>query len=194
MPLFIKLPAILRVEGIVFVPDKYLAAVGFVSSETDEVYTSKKGMGGLIFIAHQKKGLIWVFDVNPDKDGDYAFVGKYKTNRDESCDLAFDRSTGLLYILHNTHGNSLEVTDLSTRSGTKRRKFVMKNEYRIPNPDRNINIEGFAITPKFADVTHVSVWLCRDVDKKEKHSLRKDCLRWFTPFDAEGTCFKNWKK
>lgn len=181
-------------EGIEFVPDKYLKAVGFISTETDKQYVSTKGMGGLIFIAHQKKGYVWVFDVNPDKDGDYAFVGRYKTNRNESCDLAFDRSTGLMYILHNTNGNSIEVTDLSTNLGSGKPKFVMKNEYNIPNPDQNINIEGFAITPKFADTTHVSVWLCRDVDNNEDRSIKEDCIRWFTPFDAEGNCIKNWEK
>jgi len=186
-------------EGIVFVPDKYLADVGFKSSETDEVYTSKKGMGGLIFIAHQKKGLIWVFDVNPDKDDDFAFVGKYKTGHDESCDLAFDRSTGLLYILHNTDGNSIEVTDMSSEQHKGKGRFIIKNEYPVPNPaGGNDNIEGFAITPKFADPKHVSVWFCRDINGKINNHKnlreRKDCLRWFMPIAAEGNQIKGWNK
>lgn len=181
-------------EGIEFVPDKYLKSIGFISSETDEKYISTKGMGGLIFIAHQKKGYVWVFDVNPNKDDDYAFVGKYKTNQNESCDLAFDRSTGLLYILHNTENNTLEVTDLSTELKAGKRKFITKNEYEIPNPSENTNIEGFAITSKFEDSKHVSVWLCRDVDNKKNALLKKDCLRWFSPIDADGTYIKDWKK
>lgn len=179
-------------EGIVFVPDKYLSAVGFVSSETDEKYTSTKGMGGLMFIAHQKKGLIWVFDVNPDKDDDFTLVGKYKTNRNESCDLAFDRSTGLLYILHNADENTLEVTDMTTTQHSGKGKFIMKTEYQIPNPTGNINIEGFAIAPKFADPKQVSVWLCRDVSDDESVEYEKDCLWWYRPFAAEGSCVKNW--
>jgi hypothetical protein len=179
-------------EGIVFVPDRYLSAVGFISSETDEKYTSKKGMGGLIFIAHQKKGLIWVFDVNPDKDDDFVLVGKYKTNRNESCDLAFDRSTGLLYILHNADENTLEVTDMSTTQHSGKGKFIMKTEYQIPNPTGNINIEGFAVAPKFADPKQVSVWLCRDVSDDEPVEYQKDCLWWYRPFATEGSCVKNW--
>jgi hypothetical protein len=179
-------------EGIVFVPDRYLSAVGFISSETDEKYTSKKGMGGLIFIAHQKKGLIWVFDLNPDKDDDFAFVGKYKTNRNESCDLAFDRSTGLLYILHNADENTIEVTDMSATQHSGKGKFIMKTEYKIPNPKGSINIEGLAIAPKFVNATNVSLWLCRDISKDEDSTDKNDCLWWFKPFTTEGNCVKNW--
>jgi hypothetical protein len=177
-------------EGIAFVPDSYLSTIGFISSATGSTYTSKKGMGGLIFIAHQKKGYVWVFDVNPNVSNDFTYVGKYKTNEDESCDLEFDRSTGLLYILHNTGSNYLEVTDLSTGIVSSDRKFVIKKEYYISNPSGNTNIEGFAITPKCADSTHVSAWLCRDVASDESSSYLNDCLRWFTPFTSEGTCVR----
>jgi hypothetical protein len=181
-------------EGIEFVPDSYLKTIGFVSSETNEKYSSTKGMGGLLFIAHQKKGLIWVYDVNPNKNEDFAFVGKYKTGKNESCDLSFDRSTGLLYILHNIGNNSLEVTDLSTKSAFGNYKFIKKAEYAVPNPKGNTNIEGFAIAPKFAACIPGNAWLCRDVDVKEEGRDRKDCLRWFKDFKAEGRCVKNWEK
>ena len=173
-------------EGITFIPDQYLISIGFISTATGNVYKSKKGMGGLVFIAHQKKGYVWVFDLNPGISNDFEYVGKYKTNEDESCDLSFDRSTGLLYILHNTGDNYLEVTDMSTTIVSGERKFVVKKEYNIPNPSGNDNIEGFAITPKFADSSRVSVWLCRDVESGESTSYQKDCLRRFTPFKAEG--------
>lgn len=181
-------------EGIEFVPDSYLKAIGFISSETKSTYLSTKGMHGLIFIAHQMKGYIWVYDINPSKNDDFAFVGKYKTDQNESCDLSFDRSTGLLYILHNIGHNSLEVTDLSTESVLGNYKFVRKLEYAVPNPSGSINIEGFAIAPKFASVIPGNVWLCRDIDKTEKDRDRKDCLRWFKHFAAEGTCVKYWQQ
>lgn len=181
-------------EGIVFIPDSYLLSAGFTSSETGEVYTSKKGMGGLIFIAHQKKGLIWVLDVNPEKNDDYAFVGKYKTSQNESCDLAFDRSTGLLYILHNSNGNWLEVSDLSTDQQIGKSRFTTKAEYSIPNPTGNINIEGIAITPKYANPKNVCVWLCRDVNITENVDYQKNDLWLFKPFAAGGKCLKEWKE
>ncbi|MDD3322214.1 MAG: hypothetical protein PHS59_12305 [Paludibacter sp.] len=171
-------------EGITFIPDSYLAKVGFISSISGEKYISTKGMGGLVFIAHQNGGYIWVFDLNPDKKNDFAFVGFYKTKRDESCELSFDTSTGLLYILHNTGLNYLEVTDLKTTKINNEYKLNSIIEYYIPNPDGNTNIEGFAIKPKYPDSHHVNVWLCRDV--KIHDTEHTDCIRWFTPFESLG--------
>ncbi len=177
-------------EGIVFIPDSALSAAGFVSQQTGNLYTSVKGMGGLMFVAHQDEGYIWVFDVNPNVNNDFAYVGKYRTNRLESCDLAFDRSTGLLYILHNIDANYLEVTDLTSviTSGTTR-KFVTENEYFLGNPtDGNINIEGFAITPKCPETGPATAWLCRDVENNEDDAIRQNVLHRFTPFAADGNC------
>jgi len=83
----------------------------------------------LIFIAHQDGGYVWVFDVNPAVTNDFAYVGKYKTNETESCDAAFDRSTGLLYILHNTGDNYLEVTDMTTTLVSGEYKFATKKNF-----------------------------------------------------------------
>ena len=178
-------------EGIAFVPDSFLLAIGFISQATGLAYTaSVKGMGGLIFVAHQRLGEIWVFDINPNVSNDFAFVGKYKTNNNESCDLAFERTTGLLYILHNAGPNSIEATDLITTSVTGgNRKFNVKSEYFLATPlDTNKNVEGFAITPKCNDSTNVSVWLCRDVESVEPTAYKQDCLRWFNPFTSPGSC------
>lgn len=175
-------------EGITFVPDANLAAAGFVSSVTGQPYTSTKGAGGLFFISHQDGGYIWVFDLNPNESGDFAYVGKYQTGRDESCDVAFDRSTGLLYILHNTGSNYLEVTDL-TLAPVSATKFNTVSEYYLSNPsDGNINIEGFAITPKCESLITGSAFLCRDVEADESNNAKFDAIRWFNPFAADGTC------
>lgn len=177
-------------EGIVFVPDAALSAIGFVSTETGLPYTSVKGLGGLFFVAHQDGGYVWVFDLNPNTDDDFAYVGKYLTNRSESCDLAFDRSTGLLYILHNLSPvNRLEVTDLSTIIIDGERKFNALHEYTITNPgDGNANIEGFALTPKCPEGGTKAAWLCRDVESNEDQAIVNDALRWFSPFGIDGDC------
>ena len=178
-------------EGIVFIADSYLAAIGFISEQTGQAYTSVKGLGGLFFVASQDGGYIWVFDVNPNANDDFAYVGKYKTNRAESCELSFDNSTGLLYILHDIAGNNkLEVTNLSTFiTGGGNRKFVTLNEFLLTNPgDANENIEGFAMTPKCSATETTSAWLCRDVENNEAAAIQQDALRWFNPFDAAGTC------
>ena len=179
-------------EGIVFVPDAALAGIGFISQLTGQPYVSVKGMGGLMFIAHQDEGYIWVFDINPNTSNNFAYVGKYQANRAESCDLAFDRSTGLLYILHNiADGNTLEVTDLSTEINGSQRKFISINEYFLPVADDNENIEGFAITPKCPETGSTSVWLCRDVENNEDDAVLEDALRWFSPFASDGSCDLN---
>jgi Secretion system C-terminal sorting domain len=175
-------------EGICFISDSYLTSSGFISQNTGLPYTSQKGMGGLIFIAHQDEGYIWVFDLNPTVNNDFLFVGKYQTNRTESCDLSFDSSTGLLYILHNVDGNRLEVTNLaSTVNGTVR-KFTVVNEYFLPVPSTNVNIEGFALTNKCPATNTVSAWLCRDASSTEGTAILTDVLRWFSPFASEGSC------
>jgi len=171
-------------EGIAFVPDSYLQKISFVSSQTGSAYVSVKGMGGLIFIAHQNGGYVWVFDINPNLSNDFAYVGKYKTNRTESCDLAFDNSTGLLYILHNLDDNYLEVTDLKTSIVSAEYKLNKINEYFIPNPaSGSTNIEGFAISAKYPESASMGAWLCRDVSKTAEMA---DAIKWFSPFAAEG--------
>jgi len=37
-------------EGIVFIPDSFLTSIGFVSQATGQLYTSVKGLGGLLFL------------------------------------------------------------------------------------------------------------------------------------------------
>ncbi len=177
-------------EGIAFVPDSALSAIGFVSEQTGNPYTSVKGMGGLMFIAHQDGGYIWVFDINPNTSNDFAYVGKYKSAQQESCDLAFDRTTGLLYILHNVSGNNrLEVSDLSSAIVNGERKLNDVDEILIPNaPGSNDNIEGFALSPKCPDSGTVSAWLCRDTEDSDSNAIQQDALRWFNPFAAAGNC------
>ncbi len=177
-------------EGIVFIPDSFLSSIGFVSGQTGQPYTSVKGLGGLFFVANQDQGYVWVFDVNPNANNDFAFVGKYETNRTESCDLAFDRSTGLMYILHNITGNNrLEVTDLSTSVNGEILKFTTLKDYLITNPSgNNDNVEGFALTPKCPENGITSAWLCRDVGTSESASIKQDVLRWFPNFVADGSC------
>lgn len=177
-------------EGIVFVPDSFLTSIGFISQQTGLPYTSVKGLGGLFFVAHQDGGYVWVFDINPNTNDDFAYVGKYKTNRSESCDLAFDRSTGLMYILHNiADNNKIEVTNLASVVIAGERKFVIENEFAVANPgDSNQNIEGFALTPKCPETGTVSAWLCRDVESNEDVAIQQNVLRWFNPFAADGTC------
>ncbi|NMH27894.1 T9SS type A sorting domain-containing protein [Flavobacterium silvaticum] len=176
-------------EGIVFIPDSALQQLNFKSSVSGSPYTSVKGMGGLMFVANETQGYVWVFDLNPSVNNDFAYVGKYKTSREESCELTFDASTNLLYILHNIDDNYLEVTDLSFTTISGQAKFNTVAEYHLPDPTGdNNNIEGFAMTPKCNDANLSYAWLCRDAESDEDDDVIEDVVRVFSLFDAAGTC------
>lgn len=172
-------------EGICFVPDSFLVDAGFVSSVSGEVYTSQKGMGGLIFIAHQHLGQVWVFDINQNVNNDYVLVGTYNTNRQESCGLSFDRSTGLLYVLHNIDNNYLEVCDLSVSQVGSAYSLNMVQEFNVTLPTNGgKNIEGVAVSPKCEMPNSQTVWLVRDVTGSQS----VNSLKQFRPFGLLGDC------
>lgn len=172
-------------EGICFVPDSFLMDAGFVSSVSGEVYISQKGMGGLIFIAHQHLGQVWVFDINQNVNNDYVLVGTYNTNRLESCGLSFDRSTGLLYVLHNIDNNYLEVCDLSVVQVGDNYHLSMVQEFSVSLPTNGgKNIEGIAVSPKCEIPNSQTVWLVRDVTGAQS----VNSLKQFRPFGLLGDC------
>ena len=99
-------------EGITFVPDAWLAAWGFLDGAGD-LYVSQRGMGGLMFVAHQNGGRLYAFDLDPDSN-DFDFVGEYLTSATESSGLEFDRSNGVLYIWHDADFDTLEAVSLAS--------------------------------------------------------------------------------
>jgi hypothetical protein len=132
-------------EGITFVPDEWLKKGDFKDAD-GKPCMSKGGMGGLMFVAHQNGGRIYVFDLGA-KGKEVRFIGSYRTSREESSGLAFDRSSGLLYIWHNTGPNYLEVARLSSRVDGKERRFSLVTEFVGP---KGGNLEGFAVSPATA--------------------------------------------
>lgn len=129
-------------EGITFVPDEWLGRGRFADSGGDP-YASRGGMGGLMFVAHQNGGRVYVFDLSAVSNDVY-FVGSYKTAREESSGLEFDRSTGFLYIWHNTGANYLEVAALSSKEDGDGRRLSTVMEFTGP---KGGNLEGIAISP-----------------------------------------------
>jgi len=131
-------------EGLAFVPDSWLKKSGFVDP-AGQPYVSTKGMNGLMFVAHQRGGGIYVFDLDPLDNAGVVFVGSYLTGQTESSGLEFDRSTGRLYVWHNLGSNYVEEVSLaSTVQGDGRRKFNQLREWVAP---KSGNLEGFAMTP-----------------------------------------------
>ena len=117
-------------EGITFVPNEWLMKEHFVDGN-ETPYLSTNGMGGLMLVAHQNGGRVYAFDLNPTNSA-FHFVGAYATSRSESSGLEFDRSTGLLYIWHNTGPNYLEVTELSSYQDGAEKRLTPLAEFLGP--------------------------------------------------------------
>ena len=157
-------------EGITFVPDEWLTYYNFVDGNGNPYPASVNGMGGLMFVCHQNGGRVYVFDLSPTSST-VTFVGAYKTRRDESADLEFDRSNGHLYIWHNTGDNYLEVTTLSS--------YVNGERYLTPIAEflspKGGNLEGIGILP----ASDSNNW-CLITDDSNQDGA---ALMWFRSFN-----------
>jgi hypothetical protein len=154
-------------EGITFVPDASLLAGGFVDG-SGSPYTSTNGMNGLMFVAHQYGGRIYVFDLNRS-DGSCIFVGEYSTAYGESAGLEFDRSTHRLYIWHGSTWNRLEIAELSSYISGSHRKLTEVIIYDEPHIG---NLEGFARTQS----DEPDSWVFLTIDDGGS-----DSLDWYHP-------------
>jgi hypothetical protein len=157
-------------EGITFVPNAWLKRGGFTDAG-GAPYASTNELGGLMFVAHQNGGRVYVFDLN-HKNATVRCVGAYRTSRSESSGLEFDRSTGLLYVWHNTGPNYLEVTKLSSEAVGAERRLTSVVEFVGP---KGGNLEGIAIAPAKGN----DRW-CLIVDDDNQDDA---ALMWFRQFN-----------
>ncbi len=129
-------------EAITFVPDAALAAGGFVD-QYGQPYTSRNGMGGLMFVGHQTGGHVYVFDLNRAA-GTFDYVGEYATGFSETAGAEFDRSTGYLYLWHDDYHDILEKLALSSQpvSGQSYRRLDTVQVFDGPDHRNN---EGIAV-------------------------------------------------
>ena len=165
-------------EGIAFGPDEWLTKRG-CTDLTGAPRVSQKGMGGLMFVAHQRGGHIYVFDCDPASTA-LDFVGKYATGRTESSGLELDRSNGHLYVWHNLGANYLEEVDLASTAVSGGRRLNQFREWVAP---KRGNLESIALTP--ADAYEHEVFITDD-DNQQGYGLMR--YRDFAPnrgvFDA----------
>jgi hypothetical protein len=165
-------------EGIAFVPDAWLAASGFVDgggAPYPQSVHGASGFGGVVFVAVQTSGWVYAFDLRTD--GTYTLVGRYLTSRAESCELAFDASTGTMFVLHNIGGNFLETTDLTSAPSGSDRRLVSRAEFQVPSTS---NIEGFATTSALTAAKAVGDGWCFFTDDDNANGA----LRWFKQLHA----------
>jgi hypothetical protein len=171
-------------EGITFVPDDWLTKGNFTDANGNS-YVSKGGMGGLMFVAHQNGGGIYVFDLSVDTKSLH-FVGAYRSSRKESSGLEFDRSSGLLYIWHNTGPNYLQVARLSSYAKGKKRYLTTVKEFTGP---KGGNLEGIAIAPAAS-----KTGLCLIVDDENQDGSALMLFRQFDFSKAPGVVPVCWRK
>ncbi|MEN8141526.1 MAG: SdiA-regulated domain-containing protein [Thermodesulfobacteriota bacterium] len=139
-------------EGLAFVPNKSLKGARFTDPQ-GRPRLGKNGLGGLMFVAHQADGRIYVFDLAA-KGSRVDFVGSYATSRSESCALEFDSSTNRLYIWHSPDTNYLEIVSLASHNLGKDRQFNRLAEFKGP---RSGNLEGFAMAREDGDTDSIFV-------------------------------------
>ncbi len=130
-------------EGIAFVPDRFLAAAGFVGSD-GAPRSSTRGMGGLMFVGHQSGGALYAFDLDPNSNA-FTFVGEYRTAYDETAALHFDPGNGRLYIWHDSGWDTWEVSDLTSMpiAGGSARQLRAVRTFTGPHHRNN---EGLTLT------------------------------------------------
>jgi len=166
----------LGAEGITFVPDRFLAAAGFVAG-SGAPYVSVRGMGGLMLVGHQNGGAVYAFDLDPSSNA-FTFVGEYRTMRDETAALHFDRGNGRLYVWHDGDWDSWEAGDLTSTSiaGSSARQLRVVRSFEGPHHRNN---EGLALTSvDECTAGYRSAFLTTDGGGAES-------LTWFTRY-AEG--------
>lgn len=129
-------------EGMEFVPDADLLAAGFRFPDGSAFTGSIKGMGGLMFVGHQIGGALHVFDVNPGLSEDFVNHGAFLTSAGEIAGLHFDRTSGLMYVWHNSGDvNSLEISKLSSNGSVGTIDTLERYDSAMPTG----NLEGVAV-------------------------------------------------
>ncbi|MBX3358163.1 MAG: hypothetical protein KF745_07025 [Phycisphaeraceae bacterium] len=177
----------LGAEGLAFVPDAYLRAAGFVDL-AGQLRVSQRGMGGLMFVGHQNGGKVYVFDLDRG-NSTFDFVGVYATNFTETAELFFDRSTGLMFILHGENHNTVQVSTLASSPGQGGERVLNDLATYLPPPGSapDANLEGLAVMAA-TDCVSERRGLFMAVDGGGAQSLM-----WFRQFPCGRTqCVADW--
>jgi hypothetical protein len=84
---------------------------------------------------------VYVFDLDRT-GGTLAFVGVHATGDQETAELTFDPTSGLLYAWHGDGRNDVEVLRLTSEPAGAIRRFACVLTYDFPGSG---NQEGFAL-------------------------------------------------
>ncbi|MCG8420746.1 MAG: hypothetical protein MJE77_22730 [Proteobacteria bacterium] len=128
-------------EGIVFIPDSFLATQGFRDAQGALYPRSVYGTGGVFLVSHQSGGDIFALDL--EGNGNYSTIGRYRVPLASTRGLEFDREGGVLYMVDGTHTARSLVAVTGSGAGSPQ-GFGILDLYGGPGPD---GAEGIAVAP-----------------------------------------------
>lgn len=191
-------------EALSFVSDAQLVSMGFVDGQGRAWTHSNGGLDGLMFVGHQVKGIVYAIDLSATgtaifpNNKNYAIVGAYQTAYDETSALFFDASVNRMYISHNTDGNHVEVSDLTSdpldsSSTTHLPALVtrkLRNCWVFETPSELNNPEGFAcsnfLAPNRQGRNQQSFAFWANDAEGGHHTQRSLAITWFKQFNPAG--------
>ncbi len=153
-------------EAISWVPDSYLTKNGFKDS-SGRIYDPADHPGhgsGLFFVGLEATGEVYVYAL---EGAEATLLTKFASGHAQVMDLEFDGAK--LWAICDNHCSG-RTTTLAIRSGN----FKVTATYNRPSGLSNLNLEGFAISPRCVSGKKVVLW--SDDDNTGGHALRSGSL------------------
>lgn len=156
-------------EGISWVPDSYLTALGFTDQNTDSAYdpaTYADHGSGLYFVGLESNGTVYAYAL--DQNGDtYTRVASFPSGFPAVMELEFEPETGHLWAACDDTCDGQTAT-LDIQQGA----FAVSAVYDRPAEMGNLNNEGLAIAPQTACADGHKAVLWSDDSNDDDHALR----------------------
>lgn len=153
-------------EAISWLPDSYLTRNGFQDSsgKTYDPADYPGHGGGLFFVGLEATGEVYVYAL---QGTGAKLLTRFTSGQPQVMDLEFDGSR--LWSICDNHCGG-RTTTLSISSG----RFRVTATYDRPAKLPNVNLEGFAISPRCVNGKKVVLWA--DDDNTSGHALRSGSL------------------
>ncbi|HET6148803.1 MAG TPA: lamin tail domain-containing protein [Polyangia bacterium] len=176
----------LGLEAITWIPDRFLAAAGFVDESTGRAYDPAaypNHGSGIFFVGLEANGAVYGFALD-HADGGFQRVATFPGGQSSVMDLSFDRDTGYLWAAcDNTCGNRAAVLQIDgDPSSPARGRFGVSRFFDRPSTLPDVNNEGIAIAPESECTNGSKAFFWSDDGATAGNSLRRDaipCGRFF---------------
>jgi hypothetical protein len=138
------------IESVVWVPDTYLVASGFVDEATAALYnpaTYANHGTGLFFVGLEANGAVYAYALD-QTSGSFNRVATFASGFPTFGAMSWDAQAEQLWVVcdNNCEGRSA-VFKVDTAAGATQGRFVPLKQYDRPTGMPNLNNEGFTTTP-----------------------------------------------